>query len=61
MKRSKVSILLVLCVVMGAWLLSSCAPRIYGARPHRRDRHCGCENKTQGTDTLCLTTPRDKG
>ncbi len=33
-------------LVMGLLLagtLASCAPRIYGARPHRRDRHCGCE------------------
>lgn len=21
----------------------SCAPKIYGRRPHRRDRNCGCE------------------
>lgn len=31
---------LLLCLTMEA-----CAPKVYGARPHRRDRHCGCENK----------------
>lgn len=30
-------------------VVESCAPRIYGARPHRRDRHCGCENQLQET------------
>lgn len=22
----------------------SCAPKIYGARKHRKDKNCGCEN-----------------
>lgn len=38
-----------------ALVLESCAPKIYGARPHRRDRHCGCENVPAHTDTTtCL-------
>ncbi|MBQ4433066.1 MAG: hypothetical protein II894_02790 [Bacteroidales bacterium] len=32
-----------LFIALLAIMVSSCAPRIYGARPHRRDRNCGCE------------------
>ena len=38
MKRTILLLLLLLALVV-----SSCAPKIYGARPHRRDRNCGCE------------------
>lgn len=46
MKRTILVIALLLAMVM-----TSCAPKIYGARPHRRDRNCGCE-APQKTDTL---------
>lgn len=43
-----------------AFVLASCSPKINGATPHRRDRHCGCENLSQ-PDTLiqqnCPNTP----
>ena len=32
-----------LLLVLLALVVTSCAPRIYGAKPHRRDRNCGCE------------------
>lgn len=34
---------LVLLVLLLALVVTSCSPRIYGAKPHRRDRNCGCE------------------
>ncbi|MCQ2291773.1 MAG: hypothetical protein MJZ39_01255 [Bacteroidales bacterium] len=39
-----------------AILLASCSPKINGATPHRRDRHCGCENLSQPNTTPCQTT-----
>ena len=38
MKRTILLLALLLALVV-----TSCAPRIYGAKPHRRDRNCGCE------------------
>lgn len=38
MKRTVVFLLLLLALVVTA-----CSPKIYGARPHKRDRNCGCE------------------
>lgn len=34
---------ILLLVLLLALVVTSCAPRIYGAKPHRRDRNCGCE------------------
>lgn len=39
--RRKMVVLVLGLLLAGT--LASCAPRIYGARPHRRDRNCGCE------------------
>ena len=30
-------------VLLTAMIVTSCSPKIYGARPHKRDRNCGCE------------------
>lgn len=38
MKRYYLLLLLLLLL-----LCEACAPKIYGRRPHRRDRNCGCE------------------
>ncbi len=38
---------------------SSCAPKIIGARPHRKERNCGCEypaNLTTADSLLTLHT-----
>lgn len=48
---SKFIVIATAVVIMLMLLVESCAPRIYGARPHRRDRHCGCENQPQ--DNSC--------
>ena len=42
-------------ILLTTLVMESCAPKIQGARPHRRDRHCGCENVPAQTDTTtCL-------
>lgn len=47
--------LLSVAILLLVLVLDACAPKIYGARPHRRDRHCGCENVPVNMDTtLCL-------
>lgn len=43
MKVKKNTLITVLAILFVSFVLSSCAPKIYGARRHRRDRHCGCE------------------
>lgn len=47
MKRT--AALIAVTLALSALALASCAPKIIGPRPHRRDRHCGCENKTPDT------------
>ena len=34
---------LLLLALLLSLVVTSCSPRIYGAKPHRRDRNCGCE------------------
>ena len=34
---------ILLLILLLALAVTACAPRIYGAKPHRRDRNCGCE------------------
>ncbi|MCQ2275632.1 MAG: hypothetical protein MJZ87_01600 [Bacteroidales bacterium] len=41
MKKSSIILFASILTIM---LLTSCSRRIIGATPHRRDRHCGCEN-----------------
>lgn len=48
----------IIMLVVSAFLLlfTSCSKKIIGATPHRRDRHCGCENIPQTRcDTLNYT------
>ena len=40
--KKKLTIGLILCAIL--CLSTSCARKINGATPHRRDRNCGCEN-----------------
>lgn len=40
----KKSTLILLASILAIMLLSSCSKKIIGVTPHRRDRHCGCEN-----------------
>ena len=35
--------ILLLLALLSALVVTSCSHRIYGAKPHRRDRNCGCE------------------
>lgn len=54
MKRTILLLLLLLAMVV-----TSCAPKIYGARPHRRDRNCGCERQQPVENyqsDICLTS-----
>ena len=47
--------LLLTGIFLTTLVMESCAPKIQGARPHRRDRHCGCENVPVPHDTTtCL-------
>jgi hypothetical protein len=51
MKRTVLLLLLLLALVV-----TSCAPKIYGARPHRRDRNCGCELQQPVENRTCAET-----
>lgn len=47
------------CLLIAAVLLflaAACSPKIIGARPHRKDRNCGCEYRAAGqpTDSLVV-------
>ena len=44
MKKGKI-LLVIICVTI--CFSTSCARKINGATPHRRDRNCGCENVVQ--------------
>lgn len=46
-------VILLMCLA-AIMLLEACAPKIYGARRHRRDRNCGCEYKAYpAPDSSC--------
>lgn len=45
-----------LLVILLALVVTSCAPKIYGARPHRRDRNCGCELQKPVENRSCTET-----
>lgn len=40
--KKKLTFILITCAMI--CLSTSCARKINGATPHRRDRNCGCEN-----------------
>ncbi|MBQ4440480.1 MAG: hypothetical protein II899_00020 [Bacteroidales bacterium] len=40
--KKKLSLILIICATI--CISTSCARKINGATPHRRDRNCGCEN-----------------
>lgn len=44
--QAKVTRFTVLCILFLSLLLTSCSPKIYGVRKHRKDRNCGCEYVT---------------
>lgn len=48
--------ILVLIMLLLALVVTSCAPKIYGARPHRRDRNCGCELQQPVENRSCPDT-----
>ena len=51
--------ILLLLLLLLALVVTSCAPKIYGARPHRRDRNCGCERQQpveNHQSDICLTS-----
>ncbi len=43
--KKKLTLGLLICVII--CLSTSCARKIRGATPHRRDRNCGCEKLDQ--------------
>ncbi|MBQ4355270.1 MAG: hypothetical protein II757_01275 [Bacteroidales bacterium] len=46
---------LVILGFLALWFFQACAPKITGARPHRRDRHCGCDNTLPTpADSTCI-------
>ena len=40
--KQKLTFILIICAIV--CISTSCARKINGATPHRRDRNCGCEN-----------------
>ena len=40
--KKRLTFILIVCAIV--CLSTSCARKINGATPHRRDRNCGCEN-----------------
>ena len=40
--KQKLTFILIVCAII--CISASCARKINGATPHRRDRNCGCEN-----------------
>lgn len=44
--KKKLTFILVICAII--CISTSCARKINGATPHRRDRNCGCERLDQG-------------
>lgn len=40
--KKKLTFILIICAIV--CISISCARKINGATPHRRDRNCGCEN-----------------
>ncbi|MBO4482105.1 MAG: hypothetical protein J5719_06085 [Bacteroidales bacterium] len=46
-----VAALLLIVLLIG----TSCSRKIVGARPHRRDRNCGCEWLAPAADTTACT------
>ena len=47
---------ILLFVLLLALVATSCSPKIYGARPHRRDRNCGCELPQPEENRTCTET-----
>ena len=43
--KKRLTIITIICAII--CLSTSCARKINGATPHRRDRNCGCENMYQ--------------
>jgi hypothetical protein len=42
--KKKLTLTIIICAIV--CMSTSCARKINGATPHRRDRNCGCENLT---------------
>jgi hypothetical protein len=40
--KKKLTFIIIICAII--CISTSCARKINGATPHRRDRNCGCEN-----------------
>lgn len=41
-------------ILLLLFAMTACAPQIYGARKHRKDRNCGCEyNRPQKQYETC--------
>ena len=57
--KKRLTIITILCAMI--CLSTSCARKINGATPHRRDRNCGCENiyqnKSVNEEELLILNP----
>lgn len=53
MRRYRTVAALVLIVLL---IGTSCSRKVVGARPHRRDRNCGCEWLAPAADTTSYST-----
>lgn len=60
MKRIKGYFVLLVAVLL-AVVINSCAPTIYGARKHRKDRNCGCENYSPHQTNLAYILENNSG
>ena len=53
--KKKLTFILIICAI--TCISTSCARKINGATPHRRDRNCGCENISAPGNPAELTLP----
>jgi hypothetical protein len=55
--KKRLTIITIICAMI--CLSTSCARKINGATPHRRDRNCGCENIYQNKSDCDMAMKRE--
>ncbi|MCR4827611.1 MAG: hypothetical protein K5882_11790 [Bacteroidales bacterium] len=56
--KKKLTFILIICAII--CISTSCARKINGATPHRRDRNCGCEKIYQSKTECDLAVNYDE-
>ena len=56
--KKKLTLILIVCAIVCT--ATSCARKINGATPHRRDRNCGCENLYSSKQECVLARINDE-